>query len=37
MTSEEDFGFKELIVWRRTIDFAKQVIILNDFEINIQK
>ena len=30
MTGEEDFGFKELIVWRRAIDFAKQVINIID-------
>ena len=30
MTREEDFGFKELIVWRRAIDFAKHVIIIID-------
>jgi len=30
MTSEDEFGFKELIVWRRAIDFAKQVIIIID-------
>jgi len=26
MTSEDEFGFKELIVWRRAIDFAKQFL-----------
>ena len=30
MTGEEEFGFKELIVWRRAIDFAKQVINIID-------
>ncbi len=30
MTREEDFGFKELIVWMRAIDFAKHVIIIID-------
>ena len=30
MTEKEDFGFKELIVWRRAIYFAKHVIILID-------
>jgi four helix bundle protein len=30
MTGEEEFGFKELIVWRRAIDFAKHVMIIID-------
>ena len=25
---EEDFGFKDLIVWRRSVDFAKHVILI---------
>jgi four helix bundle protein len=30
---EDDFGFKELIVWRRSVDFARHVIlILNKIE-----
>jgi four helix bundle protein len=30
MTREEDFGFKELIIWRKSIDFAKHVIVVID-------
>ena len=30
MLREEDFGFKELIIWRRAIDFAKHSIIALD-------
>jgi four helix bundle protein len=36
MTVEEDFGFKELIVWRKGIDFARQVILLLD-KINSER
>jgi len=30
MLREEDFGFKELIVWRKAVDFAKRVISIID-------
>jgi len=30
MASDEDFGFKELIIWRKAIDFSKNVINLVD-------
>jgi four helix bundle protein len=36
MANDEEFGFKELIIWRKAIDFAKNVINLVD-NINTEK